>query len=268
MSPFLKKHQIIVFFVLTVIIGWFPWYTGTGSVFFFGPALAGFITAAVTEGKEGLLAIWRRMTRWRVSLRWYLVVLILPAALFLCAVGVHVALGGTAPLFPLLKQNQYLVLVLLLFALNPLDSALLQELGWRGFALEKAQKQWGPLLGTVLLGTIFGAWLLPEFFREGSAQVSMGGLRYYPWFILMEISQSVFMTWIYNNTGKSSLVAGYLVHAMFNTWPVVFLTNVVPGEAFPVFDATLFRVAPVIFALAAIILVFATRGRLGASREP
>ena len=96
----------------------------------------------------------------------------------------------------------------------------------------------------------------------------MGGVGYYPWFILMEISQSFFMTWIYNNTGKSSLVAGYLVHAMFNTWPVVFLTNMVPGEPFPVFDVALLRVAPVIVALAAIILVFATRKRLGASLEP
>jgi len=266
-KSFLKKYQIIIFFALTVIIGWFPWYTSTGrgSVLIYGPALAGLITAALTEGKEGLLAIWQRMTRWRVNIRWYLIVLLFPAATLLAGVGVHVMLGGIAPQFPLLRQNQYLILLLLLFALNPLDSAFMQELGWRGYALEKTQEKWGPLVGTLILGTIFGAWLLPEFFREGSAQVSMGGLSYYPWFILMEIGQSLFMTWIYNNTGKSSLIAGYLVHAMFNTWPVVFLTNVVPGEPFPAFDVVLFRVAPVVMALAATTLVLVTRGRLGYS---
>jgi len=30
MKSFLKKYQIIIFFSLTVIIGWFPWYTNTG----------------------------------------------------------------------------------------------------------------------------------------------------------------------------------------------------------------------------------------------
>lgn len=265
MKAFLKKYQIIIFFALTFIIGWFPWYTntGSGSVLFYGPALAGLITAALAEGKEGLLAIWQRMTRWRVNIRWYLIVLLFPAVILLAGVGVHVILGGIAPQFPLLRQNQYLILLLLLFALNPLTSAFMQELGWRGYALEKTQEKWGPLVGTLILGTIFGAWLLPEFFREGSPQVSMGGLSYYPWFILMEIGVSLFMTWIYNNTGKSSLIAGYLVHAMFNTWPIVFLTNMVPGEPLPAFDVVLWKVVPVVMALAATTLVLVTRGRLG-----
>lgn len=269
MKAFLKKYRIIIFFALTIIIGWFPWYTNTGggSVFFLGPALAGLISGALADGKQGLKSIWRRMTRWRVNIRWYLIVLFLPVVVLLAAVGVHVTLGGTAPQFPLLKQDQHLVLFLLAMSLIPTQSAFLQELGWRGYALEKVQEKWGPLIGTLILGTIFGAWLLPEFFREGSAQVSMGGLGYYPWFILMEIGQSLFMTWVYNSTGKSSLLAGYLVHAMFNTWPIVFLTNMVPGEPFPVFDVALFRVAPVVVALAAIILVLVTRGRLGYSTQ-
>jgi len=264
MKAFQKKYQLIIFFALTLIIGWFPWYTNTGqgSVLWYGPTLAGLITAALTEGKDGLLAIWQRMTRWRVNIRWYLIVLLFPAAILLAGVAVHVMLGGTAPHFPLLKQNQYLILFVLLSALFPLQSALMQEIGWRGYALEKTQQKWGPLPGTLILGTFFGAWLLPEFFREGSAQISMGGLSYYPWFILMEMGQSLFMTWIYNNTGKSSLIAGYLVHAMFNTWPIVFLTNVVPGEPFPAFDVVLFKVATAVMALAAASLVIVTKGRL------
>jgi len=71
------------------------------------------------------------------------------------------------------------------------------------------------------------------------------------------------MTWAYNHTGKSSLIAGYLFHTAFNTWPLVMLTNAIPGEPLPVFDSTLFIVAGVIVALAGVALVVATKGKLG-----
>jgi hypothetical protein len=64
------------------------------------------------------------------------------------------------------------------------------------------------LVGTLILGAFFGAWLLPEFFQPDTFQFSMGGLRFYPWFILTEIGWSVLMTWAYNNTGKSSVPHG------------------------------------------------------------
>jgi hypothetical protein len=92
----------------------------------------------------------------------------------------------------------------------------------------------------------------------------MGGLRFYPWFILTEIGWSVLMTWAYNNTGKSSLIAGYLFHTVFNTWTLVLLTNVIPGESSPLaFDTILFIVASVVVALAGVVVLVATKGQLG-----
>ena len=45
------------------------------------------------------------------------------------------------------------------------SSAFLEEIGFRGYAQEKSQQKWGPLVGTLVLGAFFGAWLLPEFLR-------------------------------------------------------------------------------------------------------
>jgi len=268
MKSFIKRHQIPIFFAVTLIIGWFPWYTGRGSIIYAAPLLAAFIVAFLADGRKGVLDILRRLGRWRANWRWYVFILFSPAVLYSLAVGVHVLMGGTAPQFPLFRENQQMILMVFIFFLLPWQSsAFLEEVGFRGYALEKLQNKLGPLVGTLILGTFFGAWLLPEFFQPDSFQYSMGGLRFYPWFILMEIGWSVLMTWVYNNTGKSSLIAGYLFHTAFNTWALVLLTNAIPGESPPTFDTTLFIVASVVVALAGVVVIVATKGKLGFNPE-
>jgi membrane protease YdiL (CAAX protease family) len=269
MKSRIKQYQIPIFFVLTLLIGWFPWYTGLGSIIIVAPTLAGVIVAFLAEGKDGLLDVLRRIVRWRAGVRWYLLVLFLPVLTSLAAVAVYVLLGGTAPQFPLLKKDQHMILLTFAFYLLPWQSsAFLEEVGLRGYAQEAfqakwGQKRWGPLAGTLILGFLFGAWLLPEFLRPDSNQAAMGGIGFYSWFILTEIGWSVIMAWVYNKTGKSALIAGYLFHTAFNVWPFILLTNAVPGEPLPAFDTTLFIVNALVVALAGVIVVVATKGRLG-----
>ena len=268
MKSLTNKYPIPIFFALTLIIGWFPWYTGGGGVIIVAPTLAGLIVAALAEGKDGVLAVLRRTVRWRSNVRWYMIILLLPVITSLAAVGVRVLSGGTAPQFPLLKQNQHMILLAFVFYLLPWQSsAFLEEIGFRGYAQEESQNRWGPLAGTLILGAFFGAWLLPEFLRPDSNQYAMGGLRFYPWFILTEIGWSVMMAWVYNKTKKSALISGYLFHTAFNVWPSILLTNAMPGEAPPALDTTLFIVNAVVVALAAVILVVVTKGKLGYAAE-
>ena len=264
MRPFVKRYQIPLFFALTLLIGWLPWYTGRGGVIIVAPTLAGLLVAFLADGKEGLLAVLRRMIRVRAGLRWYALILLAPVVTSLVAVGAHVWMGGAAPQFPLFRENQHLILLTFVFYLLPWQSsAFLEEVGLRGYAQEQVQRQWGPLGGTLVLGAFFGAWLLPEFLRPDSAQYAMGGLAFYPWFILTEIGWSVLMAWVYNRTNQSALIAGYLFHVAFNVWPFLLLSNAVPGEALPAFDTRLFVVNAVVVALAAAILTIVTQGRLG-----
>ncbi len=264
MKTFFNRYQISIFFILTLLIGWFPWYTGRGSILFAAPALAAFIIAFLANGWDGVLDIVRRLGRWRANGRWYVFILFSPVILYALAIGVHVLLGGNAPLFPLLKENQHMILmVFIIFLLPWQSSAFLEEIGFRGYALEKLQNKLGPMLGTLILGVFFGAWLLPEFLNQESLQYAMGGLRFYPWFILTEIGWSILMTWVYNRTGKSSLIAGYLFHTAFNTWTLVLLTNAIPGESIPPLDAILFIVAGIVVTLAGIGVAIATKGKLG-----
>jgi membrane protease YdiL (CAAX protease family) len=269
MKSRIKQYQIPIFFVLTLLIGWFPWYTGREGIVIVAPTLAGLIVAFLAEGKDGLLDVLRRIVRWRAGVRWYLLVLFLPVLTSLAAVAVYVLFGGTAPQFPLLKKDQHMILLTFVFYLLPWQSsAFLEEVGLRGYAQEAfqekwGQKRWGPLAGTLILGFFFGAWLLPEFLRPDSDQAAMGGIGFYSWFILTEIGWSVIMAWVYNKTSKSALIAGYLFHTAFNVWPFILLTNAIPGEPLPAFDTTLFIVNALVVALAGVIVAVATKGQLG-----
>ena len=163
MKSFVKQHQINLFFVLTLIIGWFPWYMGRGSLIIAAPSIAALIVALLAYGWNGILEILRRLGRWKANWRWYVFILFSPAVLYFLAVGIHVLLGGTAPQFPLLRENQQMILMVFVFFLLPWQSsAFLEEVGFRGYALEKLQNKWGPLVGTLILGAFFGAWLPPK----------------------------------------------------------------------------------------------------------
>lgn len=67
MKSFVKQNQIGIFFAATLLIGWFPWYTGRGSIIIAAPTIAALIAAFLADGWEGVLDILRRLGRWRAD---------------------------------------------------------------------------------------------------------------------------------------------------------------------------------------------------------
>lgn len=114
-------------------------------------------------------------------------------------------------------------------------------------------------------------WFLPEFFNPNSPQTSMGGMRFFPFFVVTEVGWSFMMTWVYNKSGGSSLLAGYLFHSAFNFWTVALLvgSSVENGQlAFAsTFDTRLLTINAVLIGLTAVGFIVATRGALGSSKE-
>lgn len=94
-----RRHPVIAYFVLAYVLTWwmFPLLRYSpllGPFGLFGPALAAIIMAGVLDGRSGVKALLKRVVRWRVGVRWYLVALGLPALLLWSA---RSWVGGCSP---------------------------------------------------------------------------------------------------------------------------------------------------------------------------
>jgi membrane protease YdiL (CAAX protease family) len=275
MKTLLKRYQIIIFFVLTFIISWYPWYSGGEGFFTWGPSAAGLIVTAVVTGRKGIALMLRRLIRWRARFRYWAVALFGPFIIMLTGISIYVLTGGEIPGFTFWKEEWYLAPVFMLILLLPIGGPGGEEpFGWRGYAQPKLQEKfgqwWGPLLTSFIIGTAWGVWHLPEFFNPASTQYALG-IGFLAPFILMEISNSIVMTWLYNKTGASVLIAGVIYHLMLDVSATLLLditlTGLMAGEIVPTPDFGLLQVQVIVTALVALIFVIATRGRLGFSTK-
>jgi uncharacterized protein len=107
-----KRRPFLTFYLLTLAISWSFWIPVAAShqalipfwpstLFLiagaFGPSLAAIMLTAMDDGKTAVRVLFSGLLKWRVGVRWYLVVLLLPAVFCLSAVALHVLLGGVAP---------------------------------------------------------------------------------------------------------------------------------------------------------------------------
>jgi membrane protease YdiL (CAAX protease family) len=89
-----------------------------------------------------------------------------------------------------------------------------EELGWRGFALDRLQARFGPLGGSLVLAALWAGWHLPAFgfvqtYREMALPMIVGG------FLLGITCGSIVLARVVHQTGGSVLAAA-LWHATYN----------------------------------------------------
>jgi len=224
---------------------------------FVGPFLSAFIMTGITEGREEVGRLLRQLVLWRVGLRWYLFAVIgLPAIMVLSVIFLPGALASFQGLAGLAPLSMLALFVYIFFLGGPLG----EEPGWRGFALPRLQRLYGPLVGSLILGAIWAFWHLPIFWVP--AWNFPPTILNLVMFVIAAIAFTIVMTWIFNNT-KGSLLIAVLVHSSFD----MVLATV--NRLFPVPIVNDYGSnVPVLIGLGvlALVLVFWTRGRLGYQR--
>ena len=85
-----RRAPFLVYTILTLVLGWLPWYLfGQPVGIFFMPFLTALLVAWLTEGRQGLKPILQRALRWRAERRIYFFVLLSPAVLGRTAVAIN-----------------------------------------------------------------------------------------------------------------------------------------------------------------------------------
>src|SRR5215211_2539264 len=176
------RHPLVSFFALAYAftwLAWSPWYLSEDGVgllpydaegisdylntvaLIMGPTMSALIMTGVTEGREGVRRLLRRIVLWRVGIGWYLFVLVgIPAIIVLSTLVLPGALVSfQASAVPSTVLLYVVAGPVFLFVGGP----VFEEIGWRGFALPRLQRLYGPLVGTLILGALWGLWHLPPF---------------------------------------------------------------------------------------------------------
>ncbi len=231
-----------VFFVATFAWAWLIWgaaillgvsmETGTGLIMMLlgvvAPMIAGIGLTYLTRNKEGRRDYWKRVVSFRrIPARWYLVIFLFVPVLFALAALLDVMTGGSGATWGEaarnLLSNPVSIIPSILFAsLIP----FIEELGWRGYVLDRLQEKHSALASSLVIGVLWSVWHLPLFFVEGSYQAGLGVGTWAFWlFIIGVVPLSLPFTWIYNNTRRSTL-AVILFHSMVNfTGELIALTE-------------------------------------------
>jgi membrane protease YdiL (CAAX protease family) len=90
--------------------------------------------------------------------------------------------------------------VFFLFWFGPLP----EEIGWRGFALDRLRLRMAPLPASLAVGCVWSLWHVPLFFVPGTFQADLGPGSVRSWSM---VPASVVMGWIWENTRRSTLSA-------------------------------------------------------------
>lgn len=179
-----------------------------------GPAIAAISLLYSRDGRQERQDYWRRLVDFRrIPLAWLGVTLLTVPAITLLAAMIDQALGGEGLQLEAAADILGRPLAIVPFALFILIfGPLPEELGWRGYALGKLQERWNALAATLILGCAWVLWHLPLFFITGTFQNTFGPGTLSFWiFNLSLVVSSVLYTWIFNNTG-SSTVSAILFH--------------------------------------------------------
>jgi hypothetical protein len=206
------RHDVYLFFALACAITWAldlplvlawtrhaepPAYAlplaGLGA---FGPTLAAFLIAARRRALGDVFG------RWRTRPVWIVVGLFLPMALHLPATLIEVALGGHPAqwfYFPALPEH---VAAMVAFSFG-------EEFGWRGFAYPRLAQSHGPVMGSSILGAVWGLWHLgmwfsPENGPPGLLTLGIGMADLALW--------SLVIAWVFER-GHRSMAVAIALHA-------------------------------------------------------
>ncbi len=230
MSNWIKQNPLIAYFIIAFAFSWtfyfsllavqYGWTDAeiSYSIHYlasFGPTVATLVVTALTTGKDGLRELWSRILKWRVGWGYAAFAIFSPIGFFLVAMVIVRAVKGEWPDLRLLGQANYLPYLgwgvlpiwLITFGFG-------EEIGWRGFALPRLQKTMSVSRATLILTLVWTLWHVPAFFYLDTIE-NLGGLIIIPGFLIGVLFGALLLTWLYNGTGGSILMAA-VWHAMFD----------------------------------------------------
>lgn len=174
--------------------------------------LAAVVIASAFSDKHGIRSLIKPYLNWRVSWIWYVIAIGIWPGITFAGYVLGEWIGLPIPAMPERPDVPLPLAVLVSFVWTIFfNGALGEEAGWRGFALPRLQQKFSPLVSSIILGFIWGAFHWIFYFINLSGKV-----WFMFWVRLGDIALAVLFTWLYNRTKGKSLLPVLLLHASMN----------------------------------------------------
>ncbi len=196
------------------------------SFFYAGaPTIAAIIIVFLIARRAGLRELFSRFKPWREGvsaaegLRAYGSLTSVFLAFCLYFVLMSWAYGGEAgweEIRPRIGSSIWIFSLYFLIGAFLREGGLLEELGWRGFALPRLIETMGsPLNASILIGIMWSTWHIPR--DAGTYMISLPFgeyLLFLAMFTVALIGLSIIITYFYNRTG-GSVIPAIMVHCLY-----------------------------------------------------
>ena len=236
MRAFLRKYPLSCYFAFTIALSWGAILAVIGGgpipalpddaqrlfplvylAMLVGPVSAGLIMTAAVGGIDGLRSLGRRLVKWRVDGRWFLVALFTAPVVLIATLILLAPINGdftpaflhSGGLVPLRSAGPMEFLVLSLGI--GVGAGFFEEIGWTGFAVPRLKNR--GMSGILFLGAMWGAWhLLATWWGSADAFGSVP-VPIYMLVVLFSFipPYRILMVWVYERT--ESLLVAVLMHA-------------------------------------------------------
>lgn len=168
------------------------------------PTIVAFALVAVTEGRRGVRAFLGEVFRWHMALKWVIIALAISLTIRLgnCLIAV---VTGTISTIEFAAPTAFFIVYF------PL--ALLEEIGWRGFVLQRLLPRHSLFAASLILGIPWGLIHFVLFLvtrPEVSAVAEM----------LAAVALSLPLAWIYVRSGRLILITT-LLHGALNAFGIL-----------------------------------------------
>ena len=165
-------RRLVAFVVLAYALSWAWWVPMalTGTVVepgqgwpthlpgLLGPAIAAVIVTAVTDRGPGLRDLWSRVSRWRVPIRWYILVI---ATMALAAIpfvlGTDLGMGDALAYSGAPSVGVSVVVYVVLV------NGFGEEIGWRGYLADGLMHRHSEIATALIVWLVWAGWHLPLF---------------------------------------------------------------------------------------------------------
>ena len=205
----MPKHRVVTYFALVTLLAIPFWALGAfvdldllpglpiAALAAVTPTLAAALLVGVDSGLAKIIEFLGRAMDARGAGWWVFLATIINPLLFGLAFAASHFCGADIPA-PTWSVGSIFVLFVIF-----LPVALLEEVGWSGYALAGLQQHLRPLVAALLLGLFWAAWHIPALLQVGRS------VEWIAWWSLWTVAARTIMVWLYNAAGASVLAVAF-----------------------------------------------------------